>query len=92
METSLVEWKHEFYSAQLGEDTSLETSLVEWKRRGLRIIRLLRAALGNFLSGMETWEAKGCAEAELPLETSLVEWKPVSQKGKQEMGQPWKLP
>ena len=40
------------------------------------------AALGNFLSGMET-RNKGVLVAALPsLETSLVEWKPSFQNGK----------
>ena len=34
----------------------METSLVEWKQDYVNAVTLARAALGNFLSGMETEE------------------------------------
>ena len=73
--------------------SALETSLVEWKRRGLRIIRLLRAALGNFLSGMETRHDDSVRVEGIHLGNFLSGMETVpSPPFAPSLGRPWKLP
>ena len=75
LETSLVEWKRQFDHRDGDAQRPLETSLVEWKRVLLHKHNPLPAALGNFLSGMETCDSSRCPIRNGTLETSLVEWK-----------------
>ena len=71
---------------ELHHRPALETSLVEWKPR--REIRppFQGCALGNFLSGMETWRLPLFRRAQQPLETSLVEWKQTHGNGNSPYG------
>jgi len=75
LETSLVEWKRGWGVFIPRLRAALETSLVEWKLSGHILCDSLGSSLGNFLSGMETKDARRELHHRPALETSLVEWK-----------------